>query len=209
MKFILAFISIFFLFISCQKDEKYQIPYPEEGRFDCQAFTVNDTQERGFFTCQIDGEPFMGTSVIGENQLGEWIFFGIISDDNCVRRAVLRINFSELFVPLKMDDFPFDHRQCTSGIDSTARTASYDSRDFDFLLTTSDQINALYSCKTNEYEANFEMIQYHGDNEVIEGTFSAKLYRDTASVCMRNPRYADEIKIEGGYFQATVRPFVN
>lgn len=207
MKILAVFITAVFLFLSCQKDEKYQIPYPEEGRYDCAEFIVNDTRERGFFTSKIDGELFFGTSVIAEDEFGDWSFIGVSSDDNCVRRAVLRIIFNELSVPLEMEDFPLDHRECHFGVDSTVGTVAYDSRSFRFSWTTSDQTNATYSCKSNDYKAQFEMDQYHRNNEVIEGTFSAILYRDTS--CMRNLRYSDEIKIEDGYFQAVIIPFVN
>ena len=207
MKFLTTWIAILLLLISCKKEEIYILPYPEEGRYDCAEFTVNDTRERGFFTLKIDGEPLFGTSVIAEDEFGDWSFIGVSSDDNCVRRAVLSINFNELSVPQETTDFPYNHRKCHFGIDSTAGTPLHDSRSFRFSWTTSDQVNATYSCKTDDYRAQINLDQYHRENEVIEGTFSAILFTDTS--CMRDLRYPESLHIEDANFQAVVIPFVN
>ncbi|MFK8054554.1 MAG: hypothetical protein AB8F78_00420 [Saprospiraceae bacterium] len=205
MKSLSLLIILMLLFFSCQKDKEYQIPFPDEGRYDCAEIVLGDSRERGFMTVDIDGVSYTGATVIAEDENDEWVFIGVVSNEVCVRTALLRIHFQKKDVPLLVSSFPPNNRNCSTGQDSTTSEIGFDSRSFTFSWTHADQYNSIYSCKTNDYTAIFETEKYHGNQSVIEGGFSAHLFRDPD--CTNDPAYADDVVIENGYYQAVVFPF--
>jgi len=199
----LCFILCFLL--SCQKDDGYHIPFPEEGRYDCPEYLFGDTRRQGFVTVTIDGTEYTGTSVIAEDENGEWVFLGALYDDACLVVGSIRANFRDKDVPSITSDFPLENSDCFSGLDSNRLLPEYDSRRFNFSWRHGDEFLNTYACKTNEYDAVINLDKYHGAQEVIEGTLRANLFLD--SICFQGGIIRNDVLIEEGYFQAVVYPF--